>query len=99
MHVNTHVQADLMLHALAHMCAVQAYWVRKMTLTFGDATPLELDTCLATSAARLVLSCALHHGVPGHLLPAGHVGGAPYDGLWEQWVRWVSVWGGGPLAG
>jgi hypothetical protein len=53
-----------------------------------------LNACFATSAARLVLSRALGHGVPRRLLPAGHdghVGGAPFDELWRTWesvVRW-----------
>ncbi len=54
-----------------------------------------LDACLATSAGRLLLACARDHGAPRRLLPAGHVGGAPFDGLWRAWAVHVSGWHAG----
>jgi hypothetical protein len=58
-------------------------------LSCGAATH-PFRACVATSTARLLLSCARAHGAPGHLLPAGHVGGAPLDGLWTRWESAVS---------
>jgi hypothetical protein len=65
----------------------------------ADRSICAVHACVGVSMARLLLSFAAANGVPCRLLPAGHVGGAPYEGLYGAWAAAVSRWGGRDASG